>query len=253
MSRMDFDLTELQASVQREARAIAAQFDLDYWREHDRSEAYPWEFVRAFAAAGWLGALIPEAYGGAGLGLTEAGLVLQAIGASGAGTSGASAVHFYVFPLTPVIRHGSVSLKATYLPAAARGELLVAFGVTEPGAGTDTSRIITSAQRQGDGWVVHGQKVWTTNAQNAQRILLLVEVADRSARYDRDAKVPATRKPASVRSGWSTSSTIECSRTVIRRATVIRSCRPFDGATRSLRSASRTGWSRSMTSCPDGV
>ena len=151
MSRLDFELTELQASVQREAPAIAAQFDLDYWREHDRIEAYPWEFVRAFAAAGWLGALIPEAYGGAGLGLTEAGLVLQAIGASGAGTSGASAVHFYVFPLTPVIRHGSVSLKATYLPAAARGELLVAFGVTEPGAGTDTSRITTSAQRQGDG------------------------------------------------------------------------------------------------------
>jgi acyl-CoA dehydrogenase len=179
MSRMDFDLTELQASVQREARAIAAQFDLDYWREHDRSEAYPWEFVRAFAAAGWLGALIPEAYGGGGLGLTEAGLVLQAIGASGAGTSGASAVHFYVFPLTPVIRHGSASLKATYLPAAARGELLVAFGVTEPGAGTDTSRIITSAQRQGDGWVVHGQKVWTTNAQNAQRILLLARTSPR--------------------------------------------------------------------------
>src|SRR5438045_3255207 len=100
----------------------------------------------------------PEAYGGAGLGLTEAGLVLQAIGASGAGTCGASAAHF---------------------PPAARGELLVAFGVTEPGAGTDTSRITTSAQRQGDGWVVRRQKVWTTNAQNAQRILLLARTSPR--------------------------------------------------------------------------
>src|SRR5205823_2076546 len=79
----------------------------------------------------------------------------------------------------PVIRHGSASLKATYLPAAARGELLVAFGVSEPGAGADTSRITTSAQRQGDGWVVHGQKVWTTNAQNAQRILLLARTSPR--------------------------------------------------------------------------
>jgi acyl-CoA dehydrogenase len=179
MATMDFELTEQQASVQREARAIAARFDLDYWREHDRSEAYPWEFVRAFAEGGWLGVLIPEAYGGAGLGLTEAGLILQAIGASGAGTSGASALHFYVFPLTPVIRHGSARLKATYLPLAARGELLVAFGVTEPGAGTDTSRITTSARRQDDGWIVHGQKVWTTNAQNAQRILLLARTSPR--------------------------------------------------------------------------
>ena len=88
--------------------------------------------MRAFADAGWLGVLIPEAYGGAGLGLTEAGLLLQAIARSGAGTSGAAAIHFYVFPLTPIVHHGSEFLKQTYLPRAARGELLVAFGVTEP-------------------------------------------------------------------------------------------------------------------------
>ena len=142
---MDFALTELQQSVRREASAIAARFSLDYWRDLDQRVEYPWDFVRAFAEAGWLGVLIPEAYGGAGLGLIEAGLLLQAVGRSGAGTSGAAAIHFYVFPLTPIVHHGSEYLKQTYLPRAARGDLLVAFGVTEPTAGTDTSRITTFA------------------------------------------------------------------------------------------------------------
>ncbi|MBV9174573.1 MAG: acyl-CoA/acyl-ACP dehydrogenase [Chloroflexi bacterium] len=176
---MDFALSELQQSVWRETLALAQSFGLDYWREHDRTETYPWEFVKAFADAGWLGVVIPEEYGGAGLGVTEAGLVLQAVGRSGAGTSGASAIHFYIFPLTPVIRHGSEYLKRTYLPMAARGELLCAFGVTEPTAGTDTSRITTRAERQNGRWIVDGQKVWTTNAQNADRILLLARTAPR--------------------------------------------------------------------------
>ncbi|HEY0581613.1 MAG TPA: acyl-CoA dehydrogenase family protein [Chloroflexota bacterium] len=176
---MDFGLTELQQSVWREALAIASSFDLDYWREHDRDATYPWEFVTAFARAGWLGMVVPEAYGGAGLGVTEAGLLLQAVARSGAGTSGASAIHFYIFPLTPVIHHGSEHMKRTYLPRAARGDLLCAFGVTEPTAGTDTSRISTHAERHGDCWVVHGQKVWTTNAQHATRILLLARTSPR--------------------------------------------------------------------------
>jgi len=179
MCRMDFGLSELQQTVRREARGIADRFSLDYWLEHDRSAAYPWEFVRAFAEAGWLGVLIPEAYGGAGLGLTEACLLLHAIARSGAGTSGAAAIHFYVFPLTPVVRHGSEHLKQTFLPRAARGELLVAFGVTEPTAGSDTSRIATTAIRRDGGWIIHGQKVWTTNAQNAERILLLARTSPR--------------------------------------------------------------------------
>ena len=177
---MDFGLTELQQTIRRETLATACRFDLEYWREHDRDAAYPWEFVRAFAEAGWLGVVIPKEYGGAGLGLTEAGLLLQSVGRSGAGTSGASAVHFYIFPLTPVIRHGSEYLKSTFLPRAARGELLCAFGVTEPTAGTDTSRITTRAERVGDHWLVNGQKVWTTNAQNADRILLLARTAPRA-------------------------------------------------------------------------
>lgn len=166
-------------AVRRETLALASSFGLDYWRQHDRDEAYPWEFVRAFAEAGWLGIVIPEAYGGSGLGVTEAGLLLHSVGRSGAGTSGASAVHFYIFPLTPVIRHGSEQMKRTYLPLAARGQLLCAFGVTEPTAGSDTSRISTRAERHGDRWIVNGQKVWTTNAQHADRILLLARTTPR--------------------------------------------------------------------------
>ena len=176
---MDFGLTDLQESVRREARALAGGFSLDYWAEHDRQASYPWEFVRAFADAGWLGVLIPAAYGGAGLGLTEAGLLLQAIARSGAGTSGAAAIHFYVFPLTPIIHYGSEFLKQTYLPRAARGDMLVAFGVTEPTAGSDTSRTSTTARHDGSRWVITGQKLWTTNAQNAERILLLARTAPR--------------------------------------------------------------------------
>ena len=165
--------------MRRETLALANTFGLDYWREHDRDEAYPWEFVKAFADAGWLGVVIPEAYGGSGLGVTEAGLLLHSVGRSGAGTSGASAVHFYIFPLTPIIRHGSEQMKRTYLPRAARGQLLCAFGVTEPTAGTDTSRISTRAERRADSWIVNGQKVWTTNAQHADRILLLARTSPR--------------------------------------------------------------------------
>jgi len=176
---VDFGLSELQQTVRRETLALANRFSLDYWREHDRDEAYPWEFVKAFADAGWLGVVIPEAYGGSGLGVTEAGLLLHSVARSGAGTSGASAVHFYIFPLTPVIRHGSEHMKRTYLPLAARGQLLCAFGVTEPTAGTDTSRISTRAERRGQSWIVNGQKVWTTNAQHADRILLLARTSPR--------------------------------------------------------------------------
>ena len=179
MPGVDWMRSELQEAVWRETLALACSFGLDYWRAKDRQAAYPWEFVEAFAKAGWLGVIIPTAYGGAGLGLFEAGLLLHAVGRSGAGTSGASAIHFYIFPLTPVIRHGSQAMKQTYLPRAARGELLCAFGVTEPSAGTDTSRITTRAERSGDRWVVHGQKVWTTNAQHAQRILLLARTSPR--------------------------------------------------------------------------
>ena len=141
---------------------------------------YPWEFVKAFAQGGWLGALIPEEYGGLGLGIAESGVMMQEIAASGAGASGASAVHFYLFPPEPIIRHGSAAMKQEFLPKLARGEILMAFGVTEPTAGVDTSRIRTKAEKVDGGWVVNGQKVWISNAQNAHKILLLARTSPRN-------------------------------------------------------------------------
>lgn len=166
--------------VRQHSREIASRFDLNYWRDKDTKHEYPWEFVKAYAEAGWLGALIPEEYGGLGLGLTEAAVMLSEVAGSGAGTAGASAVHFYIFPPGPIIRHGSEAMKQKYLPQIAKGELLMAFGVTEPDAGVDTSRIKTKAEKTEKGWVINGHKIWITNAQNAKRILLLTRTSPRT-------------------------------------------------------------------------
>jgi hypothetical protein len=166
--------------VRENSRDLARKFDMDYWREKDKKAEYPWEFVKAFADAGWLGAMIPEEYGGLGLGVTEAGIMLSEVGRSGAGTGGASAIHFYIFPPGPVLRHGSEEMKKQWLPKLASGEILMAFGVTEPNAGFDTSRITTRAEKIDGGFVVNGHKVWITNAQNAQRILLLTRTSPRN-------------------------------------------------------------------------
>jgi acyl-CoA dehydrogenase len=161
-------------------RELARKFDWGYWRQKDKDHEYPWEFVKAFAAGGWLGAMIPEEYGGLGLGLTEAGVMMGEIAGSGAGMSGGSAIHFYLFPPAPIVRHGSEKMKKEWLPKVAKGEILMAFGVTEPTAGVDTSRIKTRAEKVDGGWVVNGQKVWITNAQNAHKILLLARTSPRS-------------------------------------------------------------------------
>lgn len=176
---MDFELSDTQETLHEEALALARTFSLDYWLERDAGSEYPWDFIRAFADHGWLGMMIPEEYGGAGLGITEAALLLHAICRSGAGTSGASAIHFYMFPPAPIIRFGSEVMKRSYLPRIARGEITMAFGITEPNAGSDLSRITTSARRSGDGWTISGQKVWTTNAQNADKILLIARTSER--------------------------------------------------------------------------
>ena len=170
---MDFSLSEPQAEIRRQVATLARGFGWEYWREKDRKAEYPTEFVRAFADAGWLGLAIPEAYGGAGLGVIEAVLMLEAICASGAGLSGASPVHFAVFPPMPIMRHGTEDLRRRILPEIAAGRLSLAFGVTEPDAGTDTSRIQTMARRDGAGWVVSGRKVWTSNARHSAKMLLL--------------------------------------------------------------------------------
>lgn len=175
---MNFANSDLQL-IRESARALAARFDLDYWRRHDTSCEYPSEFINAFAEGGWLGTMIPQAYGGLGLGLTAAGIMLQEVAFSG-GANGASAIHFYVFPPGPIIRHGSEAMRRKYLPDLASGKSLMCFGVTEPTAGLDTSRIKTTAEERPGGWVINGQKVWITNAQNAKRVLLLARTSPRN-------------------------------------------------------------------------
>jgi alkylation response protein AidB-like acyl-CoA dehydrogenase len=176
---MDFALTEQQELIRKEVAALARSFPPEYWLDKDRRAEYPWEFVKAFAAGGWLGIIVPEAYGGSGLGVTEAAILLHEICAAGAGTTGASPIHFYVFPPMPIIKHGSEALKERVLPAIARGDIVMSFGVTEPNAGTDTSRIETRAERRGGGFVVNGRKVWNTNARQATHILLLARTQPR--------------------------------------------------------------------------
>ena len=176
---MDFALTESQELIKKEVAALARSFSLDYWLEKDNKAEYPNDFVKAFADNGWLGLMVPEAYGGAGLGVTEAAIMLHEICASGAGTSGASPIHFYIFPPTPVIKFGTEEMKRRELPRICSGESILAFGVTEPNAGTDTSRIQTRAVKRGGRYIVNGRKVWTTNAQHANKILLLARTSDR--------------------------------------------------------------------------
>src|SRR3989449_9770347 len=179
--RMDFQLTEQQELIRKEVATLARSFSLDYWLEKDRKAEYPADWIRAFAQAGWLGMIIPEEYGGSGLGGTEGTVMLHEICAAGAGTTGASPIHFYLFPAMPVIKHGSEGLKRRYLPRIAAGEIVMSFGVTEPNAGTDTSRIQTRAERHGDWFVVNGRKVWNTNAQHATHMLLLARTSPREA------------------------------------------------------------------------
>src|SRR5437879_7247827 len=160
MRGMDFQLTEQQELIRKEVATLARSFSLDYWLEKDRKAEYPTDWVRAFAQAGWLGMIIPETYGGSGLGVTEATLMLHEICAAGAGTSGASPIHFYLFPPMPLIQHGSEELKRRYLPRIATGEVVMSFGVSEPNPGTDTSRTQTRAEDHGDRFVVSGRKQW---------------------------------------------------------------------------------------------
>ena len=176
---MDFSLTETQERVVQETTELAAAFTLDYWREKDRLDAYPDEFVEAFAEAGWFGTIIPREYGGKGFGITEAALLLHAICDTGAGTSGASPIHLAIFPPYPIMKHGSEQMQERYLPDLATGKLRMAFGVTEANAGLDTSRIETMAERRGDRWVLNGTKAWLSNARHSQKALILARTSPR--------------------------------------------------------------------------
>ena len=174
-----FDEDPDHEAIRDAVRAVCARFDDTYWRDRDAAHEFPWDFYRAMADGGWIGIAIPEAYGGGGCGVTEAAIVLEEIAASGAAMNGASAIHQQMFGMHSVVRHGSPELCERYLPRVATGELQVAFGVTEPDAGTDTSAITTRAARDGDGYRVTGQKVWTTKAQDCEKVLLLVRTTPR--------------------------------------------------------------------------
>ena len=181
---MDFEPTEDQAIIRKAVAELAARFDDQYWLEKDTAHEFPDEFYRAFADAGWLGITTPEEYGGHGFGITEASILIEEIAASGGGMNAASAVHLSIFGLHPVIVHGSDDLKRRNLPRIVTGDLHACFGVTEPGAGLDTTRITTFARRDGDDYVVNGRKVWISKAQESEKILLLT----RTTRFEEVAK-----------------------------------------------------------------
>jgi acyl-CoA dehydrogenase len=152
---------------------LCARFDDAYWLERDRDGRFPEEFYRTIADDGWLGIAMPEAYGGSGLGISEAVAMMQAVAESGAGFSGASAIHMNIFGLNPVVVLGTPEQKQRFLPPLIRGEQKACFAVTEPDAGLDTAHIKTKAVREGEHYVVSGRKVWISTAQVSHKMLLL--------------------------------------------------------------------------------
>jgi acyl-CoA dehydrogenase len=176
---MDFSFDPELENIRHEANRLAEQFDDGYWRSHDEKHEFPWDFYNAFAEQGWVGILVPEQYGGAGMGVMHAAVLLGSVAHSAGVQNAASTLHISIFGMGPVIHHGSEELKQRYLPPTATGELHVSFGVTEDDAGTDTSRIRTVARRDGSRWIVNGKKIWNTKAQQASKCLLLARTTPR--------------------------------------------------------------------------
>jgi len=170
---MDFATDPVHDQIRHAVRKVCSQFPDDYWMHRDEDHEFPWEFYTAIVRGGWLGLTIPEEYGGGGLGVTEAAIVEQEIAASGAGMNGCTTVHIGIFGFESIIEHGTEELKRRFLPRAASGDLHVSFAVTEPDAGTDTTRISTSARKVDGGYLVSGKKVWISRAQEAERMFLL--------------------------------------------------------------------------------
>ena len=170
-------MTESFEDIREAVRRLCADFPGPYWQEKDRERAYPAEFVRTLTEAGYLSVLIPEEYGGSGLGLGAATAILEEIHRSGCN---GGACHAQMYVMGTLLKHGSVAQKAQYLPRVASGELrLQAFGVTEPTAGTDTTRIRTVARRDGEDYIVSGQKIWISRAEHSDLMVLLVRTTPR--------------------------------------------------------------------------
>src|SRR5262252_7186583 len=174
---MDFSLSGEQQAVRAGVEKICARFPDDYWHAKDREGSFPHDFHRAFAEQGWLGIAMPQAYDGSGLGVIEAAVMMQTVAESGAGLSGASALLMNIFGLSPVVMFGSDEQKRRMLVPLIAGEDKACFAVTEPDAGLDTLNLKTKAVRDGDRYIVSGQKIWISTAQVASKVLLLARTA----------------------------------------------------------------------------
>ena len=170
---MDFTFSEDQLEIKRAIEKLCEKYDDAYWLDRDRNGGFPEDFVKDLASGGWLGVAMPQDVGGAGLGVTEAALMMQTIAASGAGMSGVSSVHINLFGPMPIVVFGTPEQKQRFLPPLIRGEDRCCFGVTEPNAGLDTTHLECRAEWDGSHYVVHGQKMWTSTAQTANKILLI--------------------------------------------------------------------------------
>ena len=175
---MNFELTTEQLAIRAAIEKICQPFDDAYWLARDTDGVFPEAFVKAITEGGWLGIAMPEAYGGAGLGVTETAIMAHAIARSGAGMSGASAVHLNLFGPNPVVVFGTEEQKARLLPPLIKGQDRACFGVTEPDAGLNTTRLATRAVRDGDHYRINGRKLWTTTAQTANKILIIARTQD---------------------------------------------------------------------------
>jgi acyl-CoA dehydrogenase len=168
-----FWLTEEQDAIREGVARICANYGDEYWRKTDETGTFPEGFVADMAAGGWLGVAMPESVGGAGLGLTEASIVMQTVAQSGAGFSGASAIHLNIFGPMPLVKFGTDAQRQHHLPRLISGEDKMCFAVTEPNSGLDTSSLETKAERTNDGYMINGRKIWTTSAQRANKILII--------------------------------------------------------------------------------
>lgn len=175
---MDFELNEEQRMIRNEIRKLCNDFGDEYWREKDEKHEFPWDFFNTFADAGWCGVSVPLEYGGQGYGVQESALVQLELAKSGAGNAGLSVTSHHVFSTKPLVEFGDEDHKERYLPRVADGEVMVCTGVTEPNAGMNTPNIETFAKPDGDDYIINGQKIWTSKAQEADVIMLLTRTEE---------------------------------------------------------------------------
>ncbi|MGZ4482551.1 MAG: acyl-CoA dehydrogenase family protein [Gaiellales bacterium] len=178
---VDLLSAEDEREIRTSLRKVLSKFPDEYWMRHDMDHEFPWDFFKAMADAGWLGICIPEEYGGGGAGVQEAALLLEVVTGNGGALNAGTTVQVSLFGLEPIVKHGSEEQRKRFLGPAAAGELQVAFGITEPDAGTDTTSITTFAQKVPGGYMVNGRKVFISRAEQAERLLLITRTAPRDA------------------------------------------------------------------------